>query len=154
MRTQRFNHFAIKAFCALRTATGSSCCQFGDRGEPNDPGLGCATSARLPNMRPVAGKSSIRCPCVSRELLQSGGLTSYPGQELNPRSELTFVRTQRFNHFAIKAFCALRTATGQQLDPVAVRKAQNAFIAKWLKRCVLTEWKTTYNHPKTNLLRH
>ena len=31
-----------------------------------DPGLGCATSARLLIMRPVTGKSS--CPCVSREL--------------------------------------------------------------------------------------
>ncbi len=44
----------------------------------------------FPNMRPVAGKSSIHCPCASRELRQSGGLISYPGQDSNPRSELTF----------------------------------------------------------------
>ncbi len=61
---------------------------------PNDPGLGCATSARLSNMRPVAGKSSILCPFASRELWKTGGLTSYPCQDSNPRSELTFERTQ------------------------------------------------------------
>jgi hypothetical protein len=57
--------------------------------EPNDPGLGCATSACLPNMRPVAGNPVTNSPCASRELCQSGGLTSYPGQDSNPRSELT-----------------------------------------------------------------
>jgi hypothetical protein len=82
--SKRFNHFAIKATCALRTITGSSYCpqsascfyskvvkalcshknQFSHRGEPNDPGLGCATSARLPNMRPVAGSSY--CPQSAR----------------------------------------------------------------------------------------
>jgi hypothetical protein len=98
--------------------------QFCDRGQPNDPGLGCTTIACVPNMRPMAGKSSIRCPCISRELWQSGGFTSYPGQESNPRSELTFVRTQRLNHFAIKAICALRTATGfstQRVNHYAIK---------------------------------
>jgi hypothetical protein len=58
VRMQRFNHFAIKATCAYSKVVKALCShknQFGDRGEPNDPGLGCATSARLPNMRPVAG---------------------------------------------------------------------------------------------------
>ncbi len=45
-------------------------------------------------MRPVAGNPVTNSPCASRELWQSGGLTSYPGQDSNPRSELTFVRTQ------------------------------------------------------------
>jgi hypothetical protein len=88
--------------------------QFGDWG-PNDPGLGCVTSARLPNMRPVVGKSSVHCPCASRrEHWQAGGSSSYPanGQDSNPRSELIFVRTQRFTNFATKAIYDLRTVTG------------------------------------------
>jgi hypothetical protein len=83
------NHFTIKAFCTLRN---NNWIQLLFRKVPNDPGLGCATSARLPNMRTVVGNPVSNSPCASRELCQSGGLTSYPGQDSNPRSELTFVR--------------------------------------------------------------
>ena len=45
-----------------------------------------------------------------------------PNDAQQPRRAAA-VRAQRFTNFAIKAIYALRTATGQQLDPVAVRKA-------------------------------
>ena len=111
-----FANFAIKAITECGTVTGSSYCSafrncffgkvgrripltkiksvtVGGRMTRYDLGLGCATSARLLIMRPVAGNSS--CLCASRELWQSGGLTSCPGQDSNPRSDLTFVRALR-----------------------------------------------------------
>ena len=74
-----------------------------------DPGLGCATSARLPNMWPVAGNPVVRAPqgnYGNREVKPC------PGQDSNPRSTLTFVRARCINHFAIKAFCTCGTITG------------------------------------------
>jgi hypothetical protein len=45
------------------------------------------------------------------------------GRSVPTVTELIFVGAQRFTNFAIKAIYALRTGTGQELDPVPVRRA-------------------------------
>ena len=74
-----------------------------------DPGLGCATSARLPNMWPVAGNPVVRAPQGN---YGNGEVQPCPDQDSNPRSTLTFVRARCINHCAIKAFCTCGTITG------------------------------------------
>jgi hypothetical protein len=79
-------------------------------------------------MRPVAGKSSVQLSVRLKKgtFGKREDTVSYPvnSQDSNPRSELTFVRAQRFTNFAIKAIYALRT--GSSYCPQSV----NCFYSK------------------------
>ena len=57
-----------------------------------DPGLGCATSARLPNMWPVAGNPVVRAPQGNYGIR---GVKPCPGQDpvIVPRSARCFYST-------------------------------------------------------------
>ncbi len=53
------------------------------------PGLGCATSARLPNMRPMTGKSIAFCPCTSTLAIGRLNLMPQPGLEPTVRIDIS-----------------------------------------------------------------
>jgi hypothetical protein len=109
VRAQYLTIFLFKHFALCGTITGlkwlsTELSQKSIRWpwEPNDPGLGCGSSACLPNMRPVPGHPVTNSPCVSRELFGSREVwDSLPRPRFEPTVRIDICESAVLHHFAI-----------------------------------------------------